>query len=162
MSDVAELEKRITSALDRIAAGLGNISGQGGAPVDDAELKALTEKLESERTANAQLEERVIAIKDKQEKMVDGLKAEVARLIEEMAEQDKNIQKVKQVNRRLRKNNQALRDANEKGVGDPALINAGKDAELDALRASSNADRAELDAILAELAPLIEGGAANA
>lgn len=165
MSDVAELEKRIASALERISKGLGAMqkpvgqkSAEGGS-ADGAELGALKETLETERTANAQLEERVLAIKEKQEKLVDNLKADVAHLVEKMAAQDSQIKDMTQVNQKLRKNNRALRDANEKGVGDPALINHGMTAEIDALRASRDSDRAELDAIIGELRPLVQGDA---
>jgi len=159
MADVAELEKRIAAALDRIGAGLSALSG-GGAPGGGGdELASLQEILETERTANAQLEQRVVAIKEKQEKLVAMLEAEVARLREESTAHEAAIQQVKRVNHRLRENNRALREANRQGVGNPELINAGMVAELDALRATHDSDRAELDAILVELKPLVEGGA---
>jgi galactokinase len=167
MADVAELEKRIAAALDRIGAGLSALSAagspggsSGGSPDGDAdELASLQEILETERTANAQLEQRVVAIKEKQEKLVAMLEAEVARLREETAAGEAAVQNVKRVNHRLRENNRALREANRQGVGDAELINAGMVAELDALRATHDSDRAELDAILVELKPLVEGGA---
>ncbi|PHQ97248.1 MAG: hypothetical protein COB40_05350 [Marinosulfonomonas sp.] len=155
MTDVAELEKRIAAALERIGAGLGNLTpGQSGANVSE-----LQEALDTERTANAQLSERVLAIKNKQESLVKDMEAEVAKLREELSGSDEHVQKMKRVNRKLRENNRALRDANKQGVGDPELINTGMDAELDALRASRESDRAELDAILVELKPLVEGAA---
>ncbi len=159
MADVAELEKRITVALDRIGAGLSALSAGGTPGGDGDELASLQEILETERTANAQLEQRVVAIKDKQEKLVAMLEAEVAKLREETSANEAAIQQVKRVNHRLRENNRALREANRQGVGDAELINAGMVAELDALRATHDSDRAELDAILVELKPLVEGGA---
>jgi len=156
MADVAELETRITAALDRIGAGLDALKS-----TDGGDIAALQESLETERSANSQLEERVSAIKEKQEKLVTGLEAEVEKLRGELASHDGDIQRVKQVNRRLRENNRALRDANKQGVGDIELINTGMSAELDALRVSQETDRSELDAILLNLKPLVEG-AANA
>ncbi|MEE9387751.1 MAG: hypothetical protein V3U96_04010 [Paracoccaceae bacterium] len=158
MGDVAELENRITAALDRIGVGLDAIgkSETGGDSGAVAKLKAA---LEAEKTANSQLEERVTAIKEKQEKLVAGLEGEVAKLRKELASHDGAVQKVKQTNLRLRENNRALRDANKQGVGDAELINTGMVAELDALRVSRETDRAELDAILLDLKPLVEGGA---
>ncbi len=156
MSDITELERRINSALDRIGAGLGHIGGSSGG---SAELTRLREALETEQSANAQLEERVRAIRDRQEETVGALEAEVGRLREAAARHGAEVQRLKRINSQLRQNNQALREANEQGVGDPHLINKAMLTELDALRASREADRAELDAVLGELKPLLEGGA---
>jgi len=49
----------------------------------------------------------------------------------------------------------ALRTANEAGVGEPHLINKAMMAELEALRASRATDVAEADAILGALTPLV-------
>ena len=154
MSDITELERRITGALDRIGAGLDRIGGSGGA---SKELTQLREALETERTANAQLEERVKAIRDRQEQTVSALEAEVARLREASGSHDSELQRLRRVNEQLRQNNQALREANAEGVGDAHLINTSMMTELDALRASRAADRAELDAVLGELKPMLEG-----
>lgn len=159
MSDVGELEQRITAALDRIGAGLEIMSSQQGSGTDEAQLQALQDALENEKTANAQLEERVVAIKEKQESLVADLQAQVAKLRNDLAARETDLRNIKQRNHQLRSNNIALREANAQGVGDPDLINAAMVAELDALRASHESDRAELDAILGELQPLVEGGA---
>ena len=157
MTDITELERRITAALDRIANGLSELGGQVPANADEAELATLREALDEERTANAQLEERVKAIRRKQEKLVGRLQNEVAELSEQIAKHADDAHRMEAVNAQLRSNNQALRQANENGVADPDLINAAMVAELDSLRASRGADRAELDAILGELKPLVEG-----
>jgi hypothetical protein len=52
-----------------------------------------------------------------------------------------------------------LRAANETGVGEPHLINKAMMAELEALRAVRSSDRAEVDAIIAELEPIVGGAA---
>ncbi|HHS89615.1 MAG TPA: hypothetical protein ENJ26_04525 [Rhodobacteraceae bacterium] len=159
MSDVHELEKRLSAALDRIAKGLSAVAPVAAGAPDPAELERLRETLETERNANAQLEQRVLAIKEKQEKLVASMEAEVNRLRAEVEQQEAAVQKMKRVNKRLRENNRALREANRQGVADPELINNSMVAELDALRASRESDRAELDMILSELKPLVEGGA---
>jgi len=161
MSDLGELEKRISGALDRIDAGFADLNRPAAPSADSSELKALQDLLAVERTANAQLEERVAAIKLKQETLVQSLETEAARLREELVAATQERASMKQANRRLRRNNRALRDANEQGVGDASLINDSMAAELDALRVHHDADRAELDSILVELKPLIQG-AANA
>ncbi len=159
MTDVTELEQRIAAALDRVESGLAALSGGGALPSDADEAASLREALEAERAVNAQLEARVQAIREKQERLVGTLEAEVGRLRREMHRQEAEVARLKRVNAQLRQNNRALREANRKGVGDAALINTAMEAELDALREVRDADRAELDAIIGELRPLVEGGA---
>ncbi len=65
MSDISDLESRITTALDRIGRGLDALGPKPDAG-QDAEIATLKVALEEEKTANAQLEERVRAIKEKQ------------------------------------------------------------------------------------------------
>lgn len=161
MTDVSGLEQRITTALDRISTGLSQLAQSEAPNSDPGEVQMLQDALQGEKIANAQLEERVRAIKDKQESLVKSLETEVTNLRAELAAGSENNARLKGINGRLRRNNRALRDANSQGVGDPELINDGMVVELDALRASRDSDRAELDSILDELKPLFEG-AANA
>lgn len=159
MTDVTALEQRITNALDRIGNGLGRLGQAMPDPVsaDPDEVAALQEALEGERIANAQLEERVKAIKEKQESFVHTLEAEVTNLRQLLAERNSAVEQLKSVNGALRENNKALREANAHGIGDADLVNNGMLAELDALRKTQESDRAELDSILVELKPLVEG-----
>lgn len=159
MSDISGLEQRITAALDRIGNGLNRMSQSEAAPADPGELAALQELLDGEKLANAQLEERVKAIKEKQESLVRDLEIEVTSLRADIAAKNEDAERLKNINGRLRRNNRALRDANAQGVGDPDLINNAMVVELDALRANHESDRAELDSILVELKPLVEGAA---
>lgn len=55
MSDIEELQRRITAAMDQVAYGLEKLSSTED-QVRDSETDRL---LDEERTANAQLEERV-------------------------------------------------------------------------------------------------------
>lgn len=157
MSDITELERRITAALDRIGSGIETLGATGS----DGASAELAEQLEAERTANAQLEERVKAIREKQETVVGTLEAEVTKLREEIAGHFSEMSRMQQINSQLRENNAALREANAEGVGDAHLINKAMLTELEALRSARAADRAELDAVLDELRPLAvaEGGA---
>ncbi len=156
MSDISELERRITAALDRAVQAMDRLaaaSGSGSGESDGADLAA---ELEAERTANAQLEERVRAIKEKQETTVAGLDAEVTRLREAVENRDGELQRIKSVNAELRSSNQALREANANGLADPHLVNKSMMSELESLRAARAADRAELDDILATLEPVLK------
>jgi len=153
MSDITELQRRITSALERTAKALERLRADAGEDDGAADLAA---ELEAERAANAQLEERVRAIKEKQETMIAGLEAEVARLRESARARDAEAQTVRKVNAALRRSNVALREANAQGLADPHLVNAGMQSELESLRAARAADRAEVDEILAVLEPVLK------
>jgi chromosome segregation ATPase len=161
MSDSQDIKARLEAALNRIetaAAGLGPVgSGDEAAPAD-GNLQA---ELDAEKTANAQLEERVRAIKDRQESLVARLEQEVAELKIALATRDTAVRHVRQTNGKLRQANRALRQANAQGVADPDLINQSMTAELEALRALQSADRAELDDVLSSLDPIV-GEVANA
>lgn len=158
MSDLAELERRITAALDRIGQGVDALSAAAPetSAQDDGRVAELEAALEEERTANAQLEERVKAIKDRQDQTVDTLAEEVERLREMLEEEEAATARLRKMNGELRANNDALRSAVSQGVAEPHLVNKSMMAELEALRAAQAADRAELDAVLGELGPLVE------
>ena len=152
MDDIDSLESRIVVALDRIGRGL-DLMGQAGGAVSEAspEVSELQEALEAERTANAQLEERVRAIKTKQETHISELEATVTRLKTALNAEEENAQRLKAVNDQLRSANQALREAHSTGVADAHLINKAMLAELEALRARRKSDRNEIEAVLSEL-----------
>lgn len=161
MTDISDLQARITAALDRIGGGIDTLAVAGGAGAAEAgEADKLRAELEEERTANAQLEERVRAIKEKQDSAVETLASEVDRLRGLLAAEEAAVSKLGHVNAELRANNLALREAIAAGVSEPHLVNKAMMAELEALRAAQMADRAELDAVLGELGPLLsEAGA---
>ncbi|MEK6215899.1 MAG: hypothetical protein N2B03_01635 [Boseongicola sp.] len=158
MSDISELERRITAALDRAGQAMDSLAASSSSEPSesDGDSANLAAELEAERMANAQLEERVRAIKEKQETNVTGLEAEVTRLRGSVESRDGDLQRMKSVNAELRTSNQALREANANGLADPHLVNKSMMSELESLRASRAADRAELDDILATLEPALK------
>lgn len=153
MSDISELERRITAALDRASQALERLSA---ATADTGDVEAMKAELEAERVANAQLEERVRAIKDKQETMVAGLEAEVLRLKEAVRARDGELRRMRSVNEELRGSNAKLREANAQGLADADLVNGAMVSELEELRAQRAAERAEIDEVLATLEPLLK------
>ncbi len=159
MSDITELERRISVALERIGAGLDLLGqGSGAAPAagaDEGELTRLRDALDAERTANAQLTERVRAIREKQETMVEALEKKVGRLTEQLNTAGVELQRQKQLNADLTEANRALSDAAQEGVAEPHLINRSMMTELEALRIARAAEMAEMEEILSELKPLI-------
>lgn len=72
-----------------------------------------------------------------------------------LAELDSELQSLRASNDQLRESNAALRAANAEGLGDPALINSGLEAEVQGLRAARASDQAEVHAVLARLEPLL-------
>ena len=139
MNEIEELERRLASAMERIANGLGSM---GPAPAHDT--SAISAELEDERLANAQLKER-------SRKLTEQLDSMRQMAAERMAALDVEMQRLKKANELLRVSNAALRDANEAGVGDPHLINKAMLTELEGLRASRAADIAETATILGAL-----------
>ncbi|MGL6211126.1 MAG: hypothetical protein ACRC14_15000 [Paracoccaceae bacterium] len=163
MQDIAELERRITAALERIAKG---VEGRQAAPeVSDApdhsaELTRLTDALDEERMANAQLQERLRVVREKETKQRGTLEEQIAQLMAQVDAQGLELSRAHQVIVQQGGQLRDLREAAEAGPIDASLINQTMHIELDALRATRSIEVAELDDILAALDPLIaeEGG----
>ena len=155
MSDIAELESRLSAALDRIANGVGRMG--------EAEVPAsVVEELAAEREANAQLEARVVAIKERQETMIGSLQDEVARLTGTLSGMDADVQRLKSVNARVARHQCRLAHGQCRRSGrDADLVNNAMLAEVDALRALEAGNRAEIDRALGMLEPMLKE-AANA
>ena len=138
MADHGELTSRLAAALDRIGAGVAAVGQSGGASQAD-EVKGLNEALEAERNANAQLEERVLAIKEKQEKVVARLEEEVEVLSLKRSDLEAELAELR-------------REFEEQKQG--AGGNSEMAEELRKLREMRSRERAELDDIIVELSPL--------
>ena len=167
MTDISELERRILFALERIDRGVDALTIGGDiAPISNKaaevsgsrgidEVEALRSELDAERSANAQLTERVRAIKDKQETIVSDLEKKVGRLTQQLDLAGAELQRQRRLNADLVSVNQSLSDAAQDGVTEPALLNQSFMTEIEALRAARSAEMAEIEEILAELKPLI-------
>ena len=161
MSDIDKLESRITAALDRIRQGVTEMNAQAvraAEPVPEVEdvTAALRYQLEEEQTVNAQLEERVRVLKERQDGNVTALNARVAEQSQKLAALDSEMQRLRASNADLRDLNEQLRSAASESAVTPELINRATIAEVEALNAQRTADVAEMDAIISELKPLIE------
>lgn len=169
MSELSHLETRISAALDRIRQGLDG-GAAPAAPVEapapsaatDDQVAELKRKLDDEKTANAQLEERVKLLKERQDGKLAELESNVDAGRARSARMDRELQRLRQVNAELRDINTQLREAVSGGVSEPHLVNKAMLAELEALRATRSADAAEMDAILEELTPIIAKEASDA
>ena len=153
MNDVTALETRITAALGRIETGLGRMADAGS--YDTAGAAALQSQLDEERFANAQLEERVKALKERQDTKITELMSQVAQQRDQLAALDAEMQRLRTSNADLREVGAQLRAAATEGAASPELINQALEAEVAALTAQRASEAAEVDAILAELKPLI-------
>jgi len=158
MADIVELERRITAALDRIGSGLEALPHEpaAAAAADPGELDSLREALEAEKEVTAQLEERVKSVRGKMQGRIDELEDTVANLTTQARDTEVQTQRLRKTNQQLRQSLESLRAAQANEVTEPHLINQAMMSELEGLRAARDGDRAELDAILGELKPLLE------
>ncbi len=159
MSDISVLDSRIRAALERARRGVDAISVDVAPPSDPRPVEsiALRKQLDEERTVNAQLEERVRALKERQDSKLSALDKSVTSHRSQLGEMDREMQRLQQVNAELRAVAKDMREAMMDGVSEPDLINRAILAELEALRAAQSADRAELEVVMAQIAPLLEG-----
>ncbi|MFN7004037.1 MAG: hypothetical protein ACK4NW_11500 [Roseinatronobacter sp.] len=160
MSSVSDLENRLGRALDRIArsASALNAAPQG----DSTDLDALRSQLEAERAKNAQLSERVNAVRQRQESSFATLERRLARMTEQLDLQSLEMLRLKKANTKLIEANRKLREGVEAQVIEPSAINRALVAELEALRAERAAEAAEMEDVLGELKPLISAEDTNA
>lgn len=172
MTDLVELERRITAALDRIArradmsqaAPLVVESAATAAESDDdagATLAALRAELSTEQTTNAQLTERVQQLKQRQDNTISQLERSMARLTEQLDLQSLELLRLKKANAKLVAANAALRDNQAAGYPEGQVMNRSLSAELEALHAERRVEIAEMEEILAELKPLISAEASH-
>lgn len=172
MQDIAELERRITAALTRIATGLDRVPVPADAPEpavtadtdSAADIARLTAALDEEQMANAQLSERLRVVRDKEARLRSGLEEQIAELMRQLDAQGLELSRAHRTMVQQGGQLRALREAAEAQVADPALINRTMEVEMEALRATRGAEVAELEDILAALDPLLaatsaEGGA---
>jgi predicted nucleic acid-binding Zn-ribbon protein len=153
MQDIAELEKRITAALERIGKGVDRLAlGSRGAPsAASVAESSLRSQLEDERAMNAQLQEKLRAAKEREPK--GDLHDKIDRLTQQLDVQGLELQRMRRTATALRDQLAALRAAQAAGVAEPQLVNKAMAAELDALRAERLTEVAEIDEILAALDP---------
>ena len=174
MTQINELQHRITAALDRVAQGVAKLEERAAqavpaAPsepgIDPAEVARLQDALDEEKLANAQLEERVRKLHETHRQELEAAKAAAAAAsvpaapMIDVSALDLDLQRLRQSNEMLRATNEELRRALAENVGEPHLINKAMLAELEGLRAARSVEAAETRAIIASLTPLLEAAA---
>lgn len=153
MSEIEELRDRIEAAFGRIDEALGRVQAIPEVQVDPAEMAALRTELADERVVQAQLEERIRALKERHEKRVAELEAAVEAERGRLATLDHELQRLRQSNADLRDVAGQLRAALAEDVAEPELVNRAMVAEIEALRATRAADLAEIEAVIDTLRP---------
>jgi septal ring factor EnvC (AmiA/AmiB activator) len=160
MPTIAELERRITAALDRIGQGLDRLPAAQEPPAPQeapsGDVAALQEALETERGALAQMAVRLRVIKERENKTKSELEARIAELTETRDQQGLELQRLRKTVAQLRDTLTAQNEAVRAGVTEPQVINKSLLAELEALRVQRRSESAEIEAILTALVPLIE------
>ncbi|MEM6619063.1 MAG: hypothetical protein AAF761_02340 [Pseudomonadota bacterium] len=158
MKELKKLEDRAAKALAQLA------EGGGKAKELQAQLTAATQeqKKTQAKLADAQAElEDLRADTDEQDRMDEADIEALTKQIESLgaARQDafEQMRRSKQYNKHLRKINADLRKANADNLGKPELINQSLEAELEALKAQRETDLADINGLMARLAPLVEG-----
>jgi chromosome segregation ATPase len=147
-ADISALERRIAAAFDRIGKGLERIVP----PDDDEGLRA---EIAIEREANAQLTERLRAVKEREGQARATLEARIADLTRQLDTQGIELHRLKKTVVQLRETLRAQSDAMQEGTTEAHLINRAMLSELEALRALRQTEAVEIEAILSELGPLI-------
>ncbi|TVS03571.1 MAG: hypothetical protein EA407_06525 [Rhodobacteraceae bacterium] len=161
MSTISDVEQRLGRALDRIARSAEALGRAREVPVDASEVETLRSQLEAERARNAQLSERVNAVRHRQESSFATLERRLARMTEQLDLQSLEMLRLKKANTKLIEANRQLREGSEAMVIEPSTINRSMAAELEALRAERAAEVAEMEDVLGELKPMITAGERN-
>ena len=105
---------------------------------------------------SAQLTERLRAVKDTATQGQQQSSAKIDQMSAQLDSQGAELKRMRNSNVQLREVLHILRESAAQGLSDPHLVNRAMLAELDALRATRLTEVAQMDEILAELAPLIE------
>lgn len=155
MSGIEELRDRIEQAFAVIEAGLAQMQPVQDEPIDPAEVTALRAEIADERVVQAQLEERIRALKEKHDRRVAELEAAMVAERARFAALDHDLQGLRQSNADLRDVAGQLRAALAEEVAEPELVNRAMLAEIEALRATRAADLAEIEAVYDSLRPHI-------
>jgi Mg2+ and Co2+ transporter CorA len=151
MSDIEELERRISAAFDRIGQAVdGLVPAASGISTE-----ALQDALLAEQTTNAQLAERLRIVMEREASQAAEAAGTRDRLTRALDAQGQELQRMKKTVIQLRESLAALRAAQTGAVADPHLVNKAMLTELEALRATRLTEMAQMEEILAELHPLI-------
>ena len=153
MSEFETLDQRLQAALERIEKGVGNQSSSSG--IDPEELNRLKATLDDAEQAKSDADNRLATLKADHQQILDRLEESLQAQRQTGMALDGELQRLREINRQLTDNNRALREACENGQVDAALINQAMLSELESLRAARAAEKAEIEAAMAAIEPLL-------
>ena len=160
MTELAELEKRIAEAIQRIRSGV-----EGLQPASDAEMVPAEEAdaLASQLSAvTSDLSDATAALEVERARSAD-LEAQLHAANEAAASQsdqaaiEAELRTLRGAVQELQTANAALRQSALASVTDPELINRSLAADLEAVQTARLSELRDIDAILATLNPIVEG-----
>lgn len=156
MHEIGKLQRRIIAALDRIGAGVERIEAPASTSGAGTEGRDIETALVDERSATAELRDRLEATKARHDRELDEARnaLDEARALLREVEEDRN--RLKAANEALGEAARSLRDANAQGVTDADLVNNAVLAEIDTLKTIRASDRSELDALIRLIAPVLK------
>jgi chromosome segregation ATPase len=122
-----------------------------------AELEAARNEAKGAQKQAAKLQNRLEIIRAREQAAADEFEKQ-RRIQDENHARDAEVwQRIKGFNQELKTTVTELRAQNEKMVGDADLINRSLQQDLEQLKAQRQIDLEEIDSILAQLTPLVEG-----
>jgi chromosome segregation ATPase len=168
MGEYAKIETRLAEALRRASKAAERLDGP-----DEAALASLQAELAAEREAASRLEARIRemtaeadaakaarkeleAARASAEEETATVRAESERLEASLTEQSMLLERLQKTSAELTGAMKVLREAQTADLVDAHLIDRAMKKELDALHAARESERAEMEAIVAALAPLME------
>ncbi len=162
MQEIAELERRITFALERVSKGLAQLTLPSPKdPViaktdDEDQTDVLRTALDEERTVTAQLQERLRAIKEKEVLALEALQSQLTSMSGMLAKQNTELGRLRRTLSDTTQELANLTDAAQAGPIEASHINAAMQSELQALRLLRASEADELGNLVSVLTPLIE------
>ncbi len=168
MGDYAKIETRLAQALRRAAEAAERLEG-----ADETAIASLQAELTAEREATARLEARIKQMTGESEAADNARKeleaararaeedtasahAECERLEAALTEQSTLVERLQKTSADVTAAMKVLREAQTADLVDAHLIDRAMQKELDALHAARDSERAEMEAIVTALAPLME------
>ncbi|MEM1101452.1 MAG: hypothetical protein AAGH73_07960 [Pseudomonadota bacterium] len=180
MSETSEkftaLEGRLAAALARIQGGLAKIPSAApeaepslpleaalpAAQPDAGRVAELEAQLEEERSANAQLQQRVKQVRRKFEERVNTLESDLAAARAQVDASEQENAKLQRAGKEMRSALEALQKSSVDEAPDAHLINRAMMTELEALRAERSSEAREISELVSVLEPIVAKGASNA
>lgn len=139
-------------------------SAVGDAKSVQSEVEAAKREAEKAKAALKKAQGRVKVLEGELAEKDDRAEAQRTAMIKQIdaldkarANSEENLDKARQYNKHLKKLNNNLREANEKNVANPDLINKSLETELEQIKAQRDLDLETVNGILARLTPLVEG-----